>query len=278
MVESLCIVGVGLLGGSIALAARSRGLVKRIVGISRQQETLDTAIKRGMLDEGYLDIPEVMNTVDLAIVCTPVDRIGGLALELLKRFPKLVVSDVGSTKQSIMDAVNQHPELAKRFVGGHPLAGSEKSGPEHAMADLFQDRLMFITPSATSLPANVEKVTQFWQGLGSSTVLMEAEKHDATMALTSHLPHVASFALARAIPEEYLQYSGTGLRSMCRLAGGDATMWTAIALHNREHLLAGIAEMQTSLQHFTDALQASDSAAIHSLFEKGRRIHHALGS
>jgi prephenate dehydrogenase len=278
MVESLCIVGVGLLGGSIALAARERGLVKRIVGISRQQETLDTSIKRGMLDEGYLDITEALDTVDLAIICTPVDRIGGLALELLKRFPKLVVSDVGSTKQSIMDAVNQHPELAKRFVGGHPLAGSEKSGPEHAMADLFQDRLMFITPSDTSSSGSVEVVSQFWQALGSTTVEVDASEHDATMAMTSHLPHIASFALAGAMSYDYLQYSGTGLRSMCRLAGGDAAMWTAIALHNRTHLLAGIAEMQASLQSFTEALQTGDAATLHTLFEKGRRIHHALGS
>jgi prephenate dehydrogenase len=278
MLNTLAIVGVGLLGGSIALAARERKLAHRIIGISRHPETLQIAQQRGMIDVGSVEWNEELSEAQLAIVCTPVDTIAELSLKLLRQYPQLIVTDVGSTKETILEAISREPKLAERFIGGHPLAGSEKSGPEHAMADLFQDRLLFITPSATSTAAATELVTRFWQTLGSQTIAMEAKKHDAIMAMISHMPCLASFALAGAIPAEYLQYSGTGLRSMCRLAGGDATMWSAIVRENRMHLLESIGKLQDGLMDLKQAIMAGDDVALQRLLEAGRRTYHALGS
>lgn len=278
MIDTLAIVGVGLLGGSIALAARERQLARRIIGITRQQQTLDIALQRGMIDEGYQQITDALRPASLTIICTPVDQIASLAQQLLDQFPEMTVSDVGSTKANIVNAVDHHPSLARRFLGGHPLAGSEKSGPEYAVASLFQDKLMFLTPSETSSSGVQATLTQFWKGLGSKVVSMTAEEHDTIMALTSHLPHLASFALAGAIPDEYLQYSGTGLRSMTRLAGGDPEMWRAIVQHNREAILAGLQSLQARLHLFHHAVDSADSDQLLQLFHEGRRIHHALGS
>lgn len=278
MIETLAIVGVGLLGGSIALAARERGLAKRIIGIGRQQQSLDVALQLGMIDEGYLEIHPALRHADLAIVCTPVDGISDLALELLELYPTIIVSDVGSTKANIVHLLDRNADFAKRFVGGHPLAGSEKSGPEYADASLFQDKLMFLTPTDFSSGAVVKLLTLFWQSLGSTVVEMNAVEHDTIMAFTSHLPHLASFALAGTIPAEYLPYSGTGLRSMTRLAGGDPEMWRAIVQHNREAILTGLTSLDARLKQFHAAVEQSDSDQLQQLFHEGRRTHHALGS
>lgn len=275
MIDTLAIVGVGLLGGSIALAARERQLARRIIGISRNDATLQIAIQRGMIDAGYQNITDELVEASLCILCIPVDQIASVANTLLQRFPQMIVSDVGSTKATIVRNVNVD---ASRFIAGHPLAGSEKSGPEHATAELFQNKLMFLCPSSYTSPATNTLATRFWQALGSEVVEMEADRHDAIMAMTSHLPHLASFALASAIPEEYLQYSGSGLRSMTRLAGGDATMWSAIALHNQSQLLSGIHELQQRLHRFEQALKDGDAQQLHQLFLEGRRTYHALGS
>lgn len=278
MMDTLAIVGVGLLGGSLALAVKERKLARRIIGISRSAESLTIAQQRGMIDEGYLEFPQSLEHATLAVICTPVDSVVPLAITLLERFPKLVVSDVGSTKADIVAAIDRSWTYAKRFVGGHPLAGSEKSGPEHASASLFQNKLMFLTPTDFSSSSTLKLLTDFWQNLGSKVVEINAVEHDTVMAMTSHLPHVASFALAGIITEEHMPYSGTGLRSMTRLAGGDPTMWTAIAMSNRQHLQSGVNQLQQRLARFQQALENGNACELNQLFHEGRKVHHALGS
>jgi len=278
MVDTLAIIGVGLLGGSIALSVRKQRLARHIIGISRSQESLEVARQRGMIDEGYLEIGEACRSASLAIICTPVDHVASIARSLLEQFPQMIVSDVGSTKADIVREMDAAGPVASRFVGGHPLAGSEKNGPEHASDDLFQSRLMFLSPSIGTAPATTALLTQFWQALGSQVIEMEADQHDAIMAMTSHLPHLASYSLANVTPLDFLQYSGTGLRTMTRLAGGDPTMWTAIAMSNRQHLLKGLELYKQGLLQFEQALRAGDAAQLHQLFTQGKRTHHALGS
>jgi len=274
MIDTLGIIGVGLLGGSIALAARERRLAKRIIGVAQNPESLNIADQRGMIDEGSLDITSTLKSAELTIICTPVDQVASIAQTLLRQFPEMIVSDVGSTKAVIVKAM----EPAPRFIGGHPMAGSEKSGPEHATADLFQNRLMFLSPTKSTAPATTTLLTRFWQALDSTVIEMDADRHDAVMAMISHLPHLASYSFGTTVDDDFLQYAGTGLRTMVRLAGGDAAMWTAIAMSNREHLLAGLEQYQTALRQFEQALQASDATKLHQLFTQGKRMHHALGS
>ncbi len=158
------------------------------------------------------------------------------------------------------------------------MAGSEKSGPEHAIADLFQNRLMFLSPTKSTAPATTSLLTRFWLALGSTVIEIDADRHDDIMALVSHLPHLASNSFGSTVPDDFLQYAGTGLRTMVRLAGGDPAMWTAIAMSNRKHLLAGLEQYQSALRQFELALQAGDAAKLHQLFTQGKRMHHALGS
>lgn len=274
MIDTLAIIGVGLLGGSIALAVRERRLAKRIIGVTQSPDSLNIANQRGMIDEGSLEITSTLKSADLTIICTPVNQVASIAQDLLHQFPNTIVSDVGSTKAGIVKEM----EPAPRFIGGHPMAGSEKSGPEHATAALFQNRLMFLSPTKSTAPATTALLTRFWQAVGSTVIEMDAERHDAIMAMSSHLPHIASFSFGSTIPDDLLQYAGTGLRTMVRLAGGDAGMWTAIALSNRENLLAALEQYQTALQQFELALQAGDATKLHQLFTQGKRMHHALGS
>lgn len=278
MVDTLAIIGVGLLGGSIALSVRKHQLARRVIGISRSKESLEIARQRGMIDEGRLEIDEVFQSASLAIICTPVDHVASIAKSLLAQFPEIIVSDVGSTKADIVREMDAAGPLAARFIGGHPMAGSEKIGPEHATDHLFQHRLMFLSPSTGTAPATTTLLTQFWQALGSKVIEMEADEHDAVMAMTSHLPHLASYSLANVTPEDFLQYSGTGMRTMTRLAGGDPTMWTAIAMSNRQHLLKGLELYKQSLLQFEQALLGGDTARLQQLFTQGKRTHHALGS
>ncbi|MFT3881900.1 MAG: prephenate dehydrogenase/arogenate dehydrogenase family protein [Gemmatales bacterium] len=274
MIETLGIIGVGLLGGSVALAVRERRLAKRIIGISKNPESLNIADQRGMIDEGSLDITSTLKAAELTIICTPVDRVGSIAKSLLQQFPEMIISDVGSTKAVIVKEM----EATTQFVGGHPMAGSEKSGPEHATSDLFQNRLMFLCPTLSTAKTTNTLLTRFWQALGSTVIEMDADRHDAIMAMVSHLPHLASYSFGTTVDDDLLQYAGTGLRTMVRLAGGDPAMWTAIAMSNREHLLAGLKQYQTALGQFEQALQADDAAKLHQLFTQGKRMHHALGS
>jgi prephenate dehydrogenase len=274
MIETLGIIGVGLLGGSIALAARERRLAKRIIGVSQNPESLNIAKQRGMIDEGSLEITSTLKSAELTIICTPVDRVTSIAQSLLQQFPEMIVSDVGSTKAVIVKAL----ESAPRFIGGHPMAGSEKSGPEHATADLFQNRLMFLCPTSGTAKSTTSLLTRFWQALGSTVIEMDTDRHDAIMAMVSHLPHLASYAFGSTVEDDFLQYAGTGLRTMVRLAGADAAMWTAIAMSNRQHLLAGLEQYQASLCQFEKALLAGDATKLHQLFTQGKRMHHALGS
>lgn len=278
MIDTLAIVGVGLLGGSIALAVRERGLAHRIIGVSQEEQPLAFAQQRGMIDEGYLHFHDAIQEASVAIICTPVDKIAPIASTLLSKFPEIIVSDVGSSKAQIVSAMTTTGPLSSRFIGGHPMAGSHNNGPEYAVADLFQDRLMFLTPVASTSPRATDLMTQFWQGLGSRVVEMDADRHDAIMAKISHLPHIASYVLGGAIEDEYLQYCGTGMRTMTRLAGGDPTMWTAIALSNQQHLLQCMEKFNEGMLAFEQALKAGDAARLHELFTQGRRTHHALGS
>ncbi|HMO37006.1 MAG TPA: prephenate dehydrogenase/arogenate dehydrogenase family protein, partial [Gemmatales bacterium] len=188
------------------------------------------------------------------------------------------VTDVGSTKLTILEAINLRSELASRFIGGHPLAGSEKSGPEHAQKDLFRNKMVFLSPSITTSSTTLQLVTTFWKSLQAITIEISPEKHDTVMAFTSHLPHLISFTLAGVIPQDYIEYSGTGLRSMCRLAGGDPSMWSAIVKENREPILNCLDLFQGNLNTLRRAIEKNNPSLLSNLFDAGRRTYHALGS
>src|SRR5205085_2898596 len=199
----LTIVGVGLIGGSIGLAARKRGIARRIRGVGRRGGTLDRAAARGAVDETFFDLKDAVPGSDLVIFCTPVDRIAEQVLEAASGCSVgTLLTDAGSTKSRIVRDIDKRLPRSVRFVGSHPLAGSEKRGPESAEADLFEGRWTLVTPTAATDLDALERVEAFWHALGSRTKRMTPEEHDQALAITSHLPHLVAAALAGVLPAE----------------------------------------------------------------------------
>jgi prephenate dehydrogenase len=278
-IPTLAIIGVGLLGGSLALAARSRRLAERIVGVGPHAESLSRACQRGLIDESFYDIAPAVGRAQVVVVCTPVDHIIDHVLAAAPACaPGALLTDVGSTKAVIVRGLEGRLPAGKTFIGSHPLAGSEKRGADHADAHLFAGRLVVVTPAEGDDRDMVQRVSAFWQALGARVQVMTPEDHDRAVAVTSHLPHLLAAALAGVLPPEQQALAATGFRDTTRIAAGDPELWTAIVLHNREAIVQALAAFEGALGRLRDAVAAGDRAAIHALLTNGKRNRDALGS
>jgi prephenate dehydrogenase len=278
-IHTLTIVGVGLLGGSIGLAARQRGLAQHIIGVGHQHSSLELARTRGAIDEGTLDLRAAVTGADLVVFCTPVDLIVEQALVVAERCPHgPILTDVGSTKEAIVAGLDGRLARPVRFVGSHPLAGSEKRGVEFADANLFQDRLTVITPTEQTDADAVAEVSRFWQALGCRVRQMSPAEHDRALALTSHLPHLLASALAGMLPEALFELAATGFRDTTRIAAGDPSIWTGIFQQNRAAVLQSLQLFLDRLRDFEQALKADDRKTIDSLLAQAKKVRDALGS
>jgi prephenate dehydrogenase len=282
--DTVVIVGVGLIGGSIGLALRERKLARRIIGVGRRQNSLDTARKIGAIDHGVTTLSEGVADAQLVVVSTPVDLVvERVAQTVAAAPPSALITDVGSTKESIVsmvDAALATRRSGPRFVGSHPLAGDHRTGAEHARADMFDGRVVVVTPSEATRPAAVTEVSGFWQGLGANVMTMTPAKHDAALAITSHLPHVAAVALAAATPTELLRLTAGGWRDTTRVAGGDPKLWQAIFADNRRHVLDAIDVLSETLANFRESLELGDRESLTGMLEaaaKKKRERDALG-
>jgi prephenate dehydrogenase len=278
-IRTLTIVGVGLIGGSIGLAARRRGIAQRILGTSRHQAGIDQAKALGLIDEGFLDVAAAVHLADIAVFCTPVDCIARQVMAVAPGCaPGAVLTDAGSTKAAIVREVDSRLPPGVAFVGSHPLAGSEKRGPEHADADLFQGRLTVVTPTVLTDVAALENTIAFWRALGSRVRVMEPEEHDRALAWTSHLPHLTAAAVAGILPPHLFDLAATGFRDTTRVAAGDPAIWTGVLVHNRAALLDALHELEHCLGQFRTALETGDTAALDTLLLKAKKVRDALGS
>lgn len=278
-IHTLTIVGVGLIGGSIGLAAKRRGLAVRVLGVGRQQSSLDRALAVGAIDMGTLDLADATRQADIAVFCTPVDQIVEQVLASAPGCrPGTLLTDAGSTKAAIVHGLESRMPAGVAFVGSHPLAGSEKGGPEHAVADLFQDRLTIITRTSHTDPQALERTCAFWRALGTRVRIMDPEEHDRSLALTSHLPHLIAAALAGILPPELRELTASGFRDATRLAAGDPAIWNGIFLQNRLAMLDAIRRFQDRLAVFQLALNAGDRTTLNTLLTEAKRIRDALGS
>ncbi|EAQ77871.1 prephenate dehydrogenase [Blastopirellula marina] len=272
------IVGVGLIGGSIGLAMRARGLAKSIVGVGRNQESLVDAKRVGAIDRSTTDIAGGVKSADLVVVCAPVDKIVGLVQEIDRHCPAgTIVTDAGSTKSEIAAALDQGLTNA-RFVGGHPLAGGAKAGPKHADACLFVDRTVVLTPTRRTDAAAAEAVEDLWTALGATVVWMKPKEHDEALAFTSHLPHWAAAAVAATTPEKWLPLTSTGWADTTRIAGGDAALWRQIFTSNRGHVLKALDKFEKVLAALREALEAENDAKLEKLLNDGKNRRDAVGN
>jgi cyclohexadieny/prephenate dehydrogenase len=277
--DSLTIVGVGLIGGSIGLAAKARGLSRHVVGVGRSAEKLAEAKSRGIIDDYTTDLAAGVARADVVVICSPVDRIADQALEAARHArPGTLITDAGSTKANIVRDVESHLPDGVDFVGAHPLAGSEKQGAPHARADLFVNKVCVLTPSSRTRAAAVERATLFWEAIGFTVRRLSPEEHDLALATTSHLPHFIAVLLANQLPTAWRPYTATGFRDTTRIAGGDPTLWTAIAKENTLALTHALEQFGQQLNHLRDAVLAQDSNEIHRLLVEAKKVRDALGS
>jgi prephenate dehydrogenase len=263
----MTILGVGLIGGSLALAAKRAGAVERVVGVSRSAANRTTALEAGILDAATDDLAAAVSGADLVVAATPVYTIVAQLRELPSLVgPACLVTDVGSVKGPILAAGDAaFPD--GRFVAGHPIAGSERSGPTAARADLFVEHNWVVTPGERTRPKALARVSALWRAAGARVVSMTAAWHDQVFASVSHLPHAVAYALMDTVARlerdgERVKYAAGGLRDYTRIAGSDPAMWRDIFLMNREALLTVMAEYRRALDRLEAAIRAGDGDAL----------------
>lgn len=276
--RKITIVGVGLLGGSIGLAARKFRIAGEIAGYVRREKTAIQCEKAGASDYATTDLAAAVSNSDLVILCTPLAQMNSLVEQFLPALKRgAIVTDVGSVKA---DVVRELESLIARtgayFVGSHPMAGGEKTGVLAARHDLFEKAVCVLTPTAKSQASAVRNLEKFWKSLGAQVVKMPPEQHDAFVSRTSHLPHVVAATLANLVlgpaqPRGQAQLCANGFRDTTRVASGSPEMWRDIALANRKHLDGALSALISELRSFQRTLQNSDGNGIEKFFETAKR-------
>jgi prephenate dehydrogenase len=275
--DTLVIVGVGLIGGSVGLAARARGAARRVVGVGRSTDSLAAAVGAACIDDGTTDLAGAARTADLILVCTPVDHIvDHVRIAAAACRPGTLLTDAGSTKDTIVRALDGALPPGVSFVGGHPLAGSEKRGPEHARADLFVDRLVILTPAVQTEAAAVEQIGAFWRSLGARVLHLRPQDHDDALAVTSHLPHLVAAAVANTLPQHLRSLTATGFRDTTRVAGGDPDLWAAIFAQNRGAVLAALGRLEQRLTYYRQAIENNDMTTLRRLLAEAKAVRDNL--
>ena len=281
--DTVAIIGVGLIGGSIGLALQQRGLVRRVIGIGRHAERLKKAAKLGAITEWTTRIHTGVANAELVVVCTPVELIVEHVGQVAEACPGgAIITDVGSTKQQIVSELDRRLRGAARrdvgFVGSHPMAGSERSGVEYSQADLFEKRVTIVTPSETTCPQKRQAVEQFWRSLGSRVLRRSPADHDRAVAAVSHLPHLVASALAAATPANSRPLAGGGWLDTTRVAAGDVELWRQILWDNRCYVLSSLDKFEKVLASFHDALLRDDPSRLVELLTAGKQNRDAVGN
>jgi cyclohexadieny/prephenate dehydrogenase len=282
--RKLALIGIGLIGSSIALAARRQGLVEVISIATRKQETLDQARELELGDIYTLDAAEAVRGADLVILCAPV----GAYEEIAKAIgPALasgaIVSDVGSVKAHVVKVVAPHLPAGVSFIPGHPIAGTEHSGPSAGFAELFTGRWCILTPQPDVSAAHTEKLAAFWEAMGSNVEIMEAGHHDMVLAITSHIPHLIAYNIVGTADDlesvtksEVIKFSAGGFRDFTRIAASDPVMWRDVFLTNRDAVLEMLGRFLGDLSVLQKAVETGDGPALESIFTRTRAIRRSI--
>ncbi len=282
MIARLAVCGVGLIGGSFALALKRHGAVREVLGIDRDPEVLVRAQALRIIDGVLLDAPPQGAPLDVLFLAAPVAQTRSILSQLLPWIgPHTSITDAGSTKQEVLDAARE--VLGARigqFVPGHPLSGRERHGPDAAQADLFCGRKVVLTPFPGQIAAHLDRVRALWEACGAEVVLLDAARHDEALAAVSHLPHLLAYALVAHVAgavngAENMSLAGGGFRDVTRIAASSPEMWRDIALANRAALLAELDAYQGVLGVLRAALERADGAALMSVFEAARAARRA---
>ncbi|MDB6180523.1 prephenate/arogenate dehydrogenase family protein [Paracoccus fistulariae] len=280
----VALIGLGLIAGSMAHAMRQKGLAGEIVGYARSAETRETAREIGLCDQVYDDVTQAVEGADLVVLAVPVGAMDQVAAQIAPHLaPGATVTDVGSVKQSVIDAVAPHIPDGVHFIPGHPLAGTEHSGPRSGFATLFRNRWWLLTPLPETDPAAVQRLTDLLQAMGAKTDQMDPQHHDLVLAVTSHAPHLIAYTmvgvadhLRRVTDDEVIQYSAAGFRDFTRIAASDPTMWRDVFLHNKEATLDILGRFTEELFVLQRAIRMGDGQQLHDYFTRTRAIRRGI--
>ena len=276
MINKITIIGVGLIGGSLAKAIKENNLAKVVFGFGRDLNRLEKAQKANVIDQFSTNLKDAINDSDIVIIATPVGSFKEILSEI-KPFltSKIVISDVGSTKTNIASIVSQTlGDYSNYFIPAHPIAGKEKSGFEASEANLFNNRKVIITPLETSSPDSISLIQKMWEGTGADVDFMSPESHDELLGMTSHLPHMLAFSLVNYLisknPSASI-YAAGGFKDFSRIASGDAVMWRDICIQNKDQIISHIKGYQKTLNSLVDAIENENSDELDLLFTSAKK-------
>jgi len=276
-IDKLAVVGVGLIGGSLALALKDAGAVGHVVGIGRGLPNLETALRLGVVDSYTQDLAEGVDDADVIFLATPVQALGAVAEQAMPHLKAgAIITDGGSVKQAVIDAIEPHLRDDVHFVPGHPIAGTENSGAEAAFATLYCDRRCILTPTGNTDAEALDRMQRMWQLVGSQVVIMDVEKHDRVLAAISHLPHMVAYALVNAVGsydrynENILEYSAGGFRDFTRIASSDPTMWRDIAMTNRDALIEMMEQFETFFAELKEDVAIGSGERLFEFFRRSK--------
>ncbi|CCQ74815.1 prephenate/arogenate dehydrogenase family protein [Magnetospira sp. QH-2] len=282
--DRVAFIGIGLIGSSLALAIRRDGLAREIAISTRRPETLDKARDLGLGDSYHLDPAEAVQGANLVMICTPIGAQESVAQAIgTALMPGAIVSDVGSTKMSVIRDVGPYLPEGVHLVPGHPVAGTEHSGPEAGFAELFQDRWCILTPGPGTDPDATQKVRSLWEKVGMMVETMGPEHHDKVLGITSHLPHLIAYtivgtacALEDDIKKEVIKFSAGGFRDFTRIAASDPVMWRDVFLNNKEAVLEMLQRFTEDLTALQRAIRWGEGDVLHDHFAKTREIRRSV--
>jgi len=277
--KTVAIIGVGLIGGSIGLALRRGKLADRVIGVGRDLKKLRRARRLGIVSDVSGHLEQGVRDADLVVVCTPVASIVEHVRRVAAACPRqALITDVGSTKSTLVAALNQKLLGGVTFVGSHPLAGSEKAGCENAWDSLFDGRIVIVTPTPSTPESAVRQIVRFWRQLGAEVRRMSPRDHDRAIAVTSHVPHLVASALAASTSAELLPLVATGWADTTRIASGDVRLWEQILMHNRGHVLKSLDKFEKMLTALRSSLESGKPRQLKSILAKGKQHRDTVGS
>jgi cyclohexadieny/prephenate dehydrogenase len=282
--QKIALIGIGLIGSSLAHVVRREGLGGHVSVSTRSAETLKRAEELGLGDSWHADPRDAVRDADLIIISVPVGSSGAVAEQIAPALkPGAILTDVGSTKGSVVAQVTPFVPEGVHFVPGHPIAGTEHSGPEAGFADLFEGRWCILTPAPGTDAEAVARLTRFWERCGSKVDEMDVAHHDMVLAIVSHLPHIIAYNIVGTADDlqtvtesEVIKYSASGFRDFTRLAASDPTMWRDVCLHNKEAILEMLARFSEDLSSLQRAIRWSDGDKLFDLFTRTRAIRRSI--
>jgi cyclohexadieny/prephenate dehydrogenase len=280
----VALIGIGLIGSSLAHAMRRKNLAGEIIGYARSEATRTKAREIGLVDKVFATAREAVEGADLVILCSPVGTYAALAEEIAPALkPGAILTDVGSVKGAVVRDVQEHVPPGVHFIPGHPIAGTEQSGPESGFAELFINRWCILTPLPDADPQAVEKLAEFWRACGSNVDMMTPEHHDLVLAITSHLPHLIAYNIVSTAADleevtssEVIKYSAGGFRDFTRIAASDPTMWRDVFLNNKDAVLEMLGRFSEDLSALQRAIRWGDGDALFSIFSRSRQIRRGI--